>query len=227
MGYGVIFRVWGDYACFTRPELKVEKVSYDMMTASAAKGILESVYWKPAIRWIIDEIHVINEIRFTNVRRNEVSEVLKLSQVKGAMNRNAPLYIDAPGKRHQRASMILTDVEYIIKAHFELNLDKCGETDTKEKHYNIAVRRLKKGQYFSAPFLGTREFGANFELIENEKDIPKSKLEGEKDLGYMLYDLNYKLSDDKKRREVSPKYIRAVLNNGILDLKNIRDEVVE
>lgn len=93
MGYGVKFRVWGDYACFSRPELKVERVSYDILTPSAAKGIIEAIYWKPAIKWTIDKIHVINPIKFTNFRRNEVSEVLKLSNVKKAMKNAEPLYI--------------------------------------------------------------------------------------------------------------------------------------
>lgn len=225
MGYGVKFRIWGDYACFSRPELKVERVSYDILTPSAAKGIIEAIYWKPAIKWTIDKIHVINPIKFTNFRRNEVSEVLKLSNVKKAMKNAEPLYIMINENRHQRAAMVLKNVEYVIEAHFDLNEDKAGESDTEEKHYNIAMRRLRQGQCFHRPCLGTREFGASFEVIENIKDIPKSSLEGEQDLGYMLYDLNYRIDKDGEKQTVSPKFFRAKLVCGVLDLTNIKEVV--
>ena len=225
MGYGIKLRVWGEYACFTRPEMKVERVSYDMMTPSAARGIIEAIYWKPAIRWIIDKIHVINPINFTNVRRNEVSEVLKLGNVKNAMDKSEPLYIVAPENRHQRAALILKDVEYVIEAHFDLNQEKAGESDTIEKHYNIVMRRLRQGQCFYRPSLGTREFGASFEIIENEVEIPKSKLQYELDLGYMLFDMNFTLNELKTRQSVNPSFFRAKLINGVLDLTQIRNEV--
>ena len=225
MGYGVKFKVWGDYACFTRPEMKVERVSYDMITPTAARGILEAIYWKPAIKWTIDKIHVINPITFTNVRRNEVSEVAKLSSIKSAMEKGTPIHIIATENRHQRAALILRDVEYVIEAHFDMNPDKAGETDTIEKHYNIALRRLRTGQYFHHPSLGMREFGASFEIIEDETEIPKSQLRGKMDLGYMLYDLNFKIDEKAKKQSVDPAFFRAVLEDGILDLTKIRDEV--
>ncbi|MGV8168324.1 MAG: type I-C CRISPR-associated protein Cas5c [Alkaliphilus sp.] len=225
MGYGIKLRVWGDYACFTRPEMKVERVSYDMITPSAARGIIEAIYWKPAIKWTIDRIHVIKPINFTNIRRNEVTEVLKLSNVKKAMEKSQRLCIVATEKRHQRAALLLKDVEYIIEAHFDLNAEKAGETDTVEKHYNVALRRLRKGQYFHHPSLGTREFGASFELIEKEIDIPASKLEGEMDLGYMLYDMNFETNADQTKRSVSPSFFRAKLLDGILDLTTLKNEV--
>ncbi|MEI7884239.1 MAG: type I-C CRISPR-associated protein Cas5c [Clostridia bacterium] len=225
MGYGIKFRVWGDYACFSRPELKVERVSYDIITPSAAKGILEAIYWKPAITWTIDKIHVINPIKFTNFRRNEVSEVLKLSQVKKAIENAEPLYIMTNENRHQRAAMVLKNVEYVIEAHFDLNLDKAGESDTVEKHYNIAIRRLRQGQCFHRPCLGTREFGASFEIIEELKDIPKSSLEGEQDLGYMLYDLGYQIYKNGEKQTVAPRFFRAKLASGVLDLTNLKEVV--
>ncbi|MDK2961925.1 MAG: type I-C CRISPR-associated protein Cas5c [Eubacteriaceae bacterium] len=225
MGYGIKVRVWGDYACFTRPEMKVERVSYDMLTPSAARGIIEAIYWKPAIKWTIDKIHVINPIKFTNIRRNEVSEVAKLSSIKKAMDKGESYQIIATDNRHQRAALILRNVEYVIEAHFDLNLDKAGESDTVEKHYNIVMRRLKNGQFFYQPTLGTREFAASFELIEQEADIPKSNISGELDLGYMLYDLNFSVDKKKTKQTVNPSFFRAKLKDGILDLQNVRNEV--
>lgn len=121
--------------------------------------------------------------------------------------------------------MVLKNVEYVIEAHFDLNEDKAGEGDTVEKHYNITIRRLRQGQCFHRPCLGTREFGASFEVIEDIKDIPKSSLEGEQDLGYMLYDLNYRIDKDGEKQTVSPKFFRAKLVSGVLDLTNIKEVV--
>ena len=225
MGYGVKFRVWGDYALFSRPELKVERVSYDMITPTAAKGILDCIYWKPAIKWRIDKIHVINPIKFTNIRRNEVAEVASLSKVKSLMKEPKPYYIVSSDERHQRAAMVLCDVEYVIEAHFDLVPEKIGERDTAEGHYNIAVRRLRKGQFFQKPFLGTREFAASFEIIENDGDIPKSAYEGERDLGYMLYDIGWQEDEKKQKQSVEPRFFRAVLQDGILDLAKVREVV--
>jgi CRISPR-associated protein Cas5d len=214
MGYGIKIRVSGEYALFTRPEMKVERVSYDVITPSAARGVIEAVYWKPAIRWVIDKIHVLKEIEYTNVRRNEVSDKAStekaLKIMKGAIE---PFYLSVNDSRQQRAAMVLKNVEYIIEAHFEMT-DKAGEMDTVEKHYNIILRRLRKGQHFHAPCLGTREFGARVELIE-EGTIPKSPL-GDRDLGWMLYDLDF--SDPK---DIRPKFFRASLRDGVLDLTNL------
>lgn len=167
MGYGIKIRVRGEYALFTRPEMKVERVSYDVITPSAARGIIEAIYWKPAICWKIDKIHVLNEIQFTNIRRNEVSEKISTREAERRMRgATEPFFLDATKYRQQRASMVLKNVDYIIEAHFELT-DKAGPDDTEEKHYNIVVRRLRKGQYHHTPYLGTREFPAKVELIEN------------------------------------------------------------
>lgn len=223
MGYGVKFRVWGPYALFSRPELKVERVSYDVITPSAAKGIIDGIYWKPAIKWRIDRIRAINPVRFTNIRRNEVSETATLTKVNQVMKNPRPYCIVSTEARHQRAAMVLRDVEYVIEAHFDLVPETAGSEDTVEKHYNIAVRRLRKGQFFQKPFLGTREFSASFEIIENDADIPKSNpyWAGERDLGYMLYNINYREDRAKEIQWVEPKFFRAVLNDGILDLRNV------
>lgn len=217
MGYGITIRVRGPYALFTRPEMKVERVSYDVITPSAARGIIEAIYWKPAIRWVIDKIHVLNEIEFTNIRRNEVSDKVStdkaLQLMKGS---NESFFLAATEKRQQRASMVLKDVDYVIQAHFEMVAEKAGPEDTEEKHYNIALRRLRKGQYFHAPCLGTREFSAQVDLIEDE-DLPVSQLQGIRELGWMLYDLDF--SDPQ---DIKPCFFKATLVDGVLDLANVQ-----
>lgn len=214
MGYGIRLKVFGKYACFTRPEMKVERVSYDVMTPSAARGIIEAIYWKPAIRWVIDKIYVLKEIKFTNVRRNEVSQKISSSNVKTAMKGgNAELYQIAPDIRQQRASMILKDVCYIIEAHFEMT-DKAGEEDTQEKHYNIALRRMRQGQCYHQPCFGTREFAASFELLES--DIPEGfySNQNELDLGWMLWDIDF-------QNDMTPIFYRVNMKNGIIDVKDL------
>jgi CRISPR-associated protein Cas5d len=214
MGYGITVRVRGAYALFTRPEMKVERVSYEVITPSAARGIIEAVYWKPAIRWVIDKIHVLSEIEFTNIRRNEVSDKASESEARRRMNGSTdPFYISATDARQQRAAMVLKDVDYVIEAHFELT-DKAGTEDTQEKHYNIILRRLRKGQHFHQPCLGTREFGARVELIEDGV-IPKSLL-GDRDFGWMLYDLDF-----SNPRDIQPQFFNAKLRDGTLDLTKV------
>jgi len=215
MGYGITIRVRGEYALFTRPEMKVERVSYDVITPSAARGIIEAVYWKPAIRWVIDKIHVLNEIEFTNIRRNEVSEKVSDSEARRRMNGSQePFYLSATDARQQRAAMVLKNVDYVIEAHFELT-GKAGPEDTVEKHYNMALRRLRKGQYFLPPSLGTREFGAKVELIE-DGNIPKSPLAGVRDLGWMLYDLDFTDAQD-----IKPQFFKAEMREGVIDLTKV------
>jgi CRISPR-associated protein Cas5d len=196
--------------------MKVERVSYDVITPSAARGIIEAVYWKPAIRWVIDKIHVLNEIEFTNIRRNEVSEKISESEARQRMNgSNEPFYLDASDQRYrqQRAALVLKNVDYVIEAHFELT-EKAGAEDTVEKHYNVALRRLRKGQYFTPPCLGTREFGAKVDIIEDE-GIPKSTL-GDRDLGWMLYDLDFADTQD-----IKPKFFKAEMRAGVIDLTQV------
>jgi len=196
--------------------MKVERVSYDVITPSAARGIIEAVYWKPAIRWVIDRIHVMSEIQFTNIRRNEVSEKISEREARRRMEGlQEPFYLAATEARQQRASMVLKDVDYIIEAHFELVPEKAGAEDTVEKHYNMALRRLRKGQYFSPPCLGTREFGAEVQLLEGE--IPPSPLMGNRELGWMLYDLDF-----SNPRDIQPQFFKATLENGVLDLTQVQ-----
>jgi CRISPR-associated protein Cas5d len=216
MGFGIKIRAWGDYALFTRPEMKVERVSYDVMTPSAARGLIEAIYWKPAIRWVIDKIHVLNEVEFTNIRRNEVSEKTSTREAERRMKgATAPFYLDVVDARQQRAAMVLKNVDYIIEAHFELVPEKAGPEDTVEKHYNIALRRLRKGQQYHAPYLGTREFSARVELIE-EGTIPRSPLVGVRDLGWMLYDLDFADSQN-----IQPQFFKAEMRDGVIDLAQV------
>lgn len=209
MGYGVAVKVWGDYACFTRPEMKTERVSYDVMTPLAARGILEAIHWKPAIRWVIDRIHVLNEIQFDNIRRNEVGSKIPADNVRSAMRGGSVLlYQDVVADRQQRASLVLRHVAYVIEAHFELT-EQAGPEDTAEKHYNIMLRRLRQGQCFHRPYLGCREFPAHFELIEGP--LPPSCCRGERDLGWMLLDIDY-------RDGMTPRFFRAVMRDGVIEV---------
>lgn len=221
MGYGITIRVRGRYALFTRPEMKVERVSYDVITPSAARGIIEAIYWKPAIRWVIDKIHVLREIEFTNIRRNEVSSKASVDNALQVMRgANIPLYIAATEIRQQRAAMVLKDVDYVIEAHFEKVEKEWGERDTEEGHYNIVLRRLRNGQYFHTPCLGTREFPATVELIEDKRDIPPSPLAGKRDLGWMLYDLDY-----SNPRDIQPMFYHVIMEDGVIDVQKLAKEI--
>lgn len=209
MGYGVKLRVWGDYACFTRPEMKVERVSYDVMTPSAARGILEAIHWKPAIRWVIDAIHVLQPIKFDNVRRNEVSSKIPKPNPTTAMREKKPLFflVDDGNNRQQRATTLLRNVEYVIEAHFELT-GKAGSDDNEGKHLDIFNRRARNGQFFHQPCLGCREFPAFFELLEGNP--PVSCYAGEtKELGYMLLDMDF-------ANAITPLFFKAVMHDGII-----------
>ncbi len=191
----VRLHVWGERACFTRPELKVERVSYDVPTPTAARGILEAIHWKPAIRWQIDRIHVLREIRFQSLRRNEVGAKASAATARSAMNRGTTdgLGIVVDENRQQRAAMILVDVAYVIEAHFEMT-EKAGPDDTPAKHINMFNRRARDGQCFHRPCLGTREFVADFELIEDGAPLPESRLpadQRDRDFGLMLHDIDF------------------------------------
>ncbi len=204
MSYGIKLRVWGDYALFTRPEMKVERVSYDVMTPSAARGILEAIYWKPAICWAIDNIHVLKPIRFENIRRNEVSKRISINNIDMRGNYPICIFSDDSDTRQQRSSVVLRNVEYIIEAHFEFT----NTVDNNEgKHLDIFTRRAKNGQCFHRPYFGCREFPVNFEWCEN---IPESPLAGEQSLGFMLYDIDFK-------NNMTPKFFRAIMRDGIIN----------
>lgn len=215
MSYGIKLEVWGDHACFSRPELKVERVSYDVITPSAARGILEAIFWKPAIRYIIDEIVVCSPIRFENIRRNEV---------KSKASSGKP-YIAATDDRAQRASMVLCDVRYVVSAHFEP--ERLGEGDkTSDGAFNhgkfaeIFKRRVIKGQNFHTPYLGVREFPAYVKLITEENDKP-APITDSRNLGLMLYDLEYRKDSEGNVLEFKPTYFQAELISGILNLRNV------
>ncbi|MCK9393521.1 MAG: type I-C CRISPR-associated protein Cas5c [Clostridia bacterium] len=221
MGYGFKVMVWGDYACFTRPEMKVERVSYDVMTPSAARGILQAIYWKPEIEWIVDKICVINPIQFIDIRRNEVSSKISTEKVRSAVNGNDELlYLDTSFKtkgfseRQQRASKVLKNVCYIIEAHFDVN--NKSNIEEEKKHYNIALRRMQNGECYNQPYLGTREFSANFKLVDN---VQISQLKGEVDLGYMLYDLKFKPKcGDINYNDAEPMFFRPKMIDGLIDV---------
>lgn len=223
MAYGIKLMVWGEHACFTRPEMKVERVSYDVITPSAARGILEAIHWKPAIRWHIDRIQVLKPIRFESIRRNEVGGKLSAATVKKHMKSGNTgglvSYVDQD--RQQRAATVLRDVAYVIEAHFTLT-GRAHETDSEGKHLDIFNRRARKGQFFHAPCLGVREFPANFELVEDDAQIPEidEALQGEKDLGWMLHDFDF-------GKEVTPHYFRAEMKNGLIEVPPFRAEEVK
>ena len=208
-------KVWGDYALFSRPEMKVERCSYDVITPSAARGILEAIYWHRGLRWVIDKIYVNKPIRFTSVRRNEVKSKISANNVLQVYNgADKPLYINTKEDIVQRASLILCDVEYVIEAHFEMT-DKANSTDNPGKFQDIMMRRLKRGECYHMPYFGCREFPANFALWEEEKCDSYYENVPEKDLGFMLYDMDYTDPD-----HIEPMFFRAVMRHGMIDLRN-------
>lgn len=223
---GFTLRVWGDYACFTRPEMKVERVSYDVITPSAARAIFEAIHWKPAIRWVIDEINVIKPIKFQTILRNEVKCVISEAKIRRSIkNRDEAIYIDTNEERTQRNSMVLRDVEYVIKAHFEMT-KYAGDSDDEKKHYNIFLRRASRGECFTQPYFGCREFSCNFELL-GDGEVP-ANINETKDLGWMLYDIDFVKKGDSHIgvKEYNPKFFRAEMINGKISIpQNLHREV--
>ncbi|GAB3324838.1 CRISPR-associated protein Cas5 [Haliea atlantica] len=222
MSFGIRLHVWGDRACFTRPEMKVERVSYDVITPSAARGILEAIYWKPAIRWVVDRIHVLKPVRFESIRRNEVGGKLSPGKVKKAMKAGSTVGLEThvDEDRQQRAAMVLRDVAYVIEAHFELT-GKGGADDSAGKHLDIFNRRARKGQHFHAPCLGVREFPAYFRLIETGQSLPDAHPERDtdRDLGWMLHDIDF-------ANDMTPRFFRAQLKAGVIEVPPWQDEGV-
>ena len=201
--------VWGDYACFTRPEMKVERVSYDVPTPSAARGMVESVYFHNGLRWIIDRIYVCNPIRFINIRRNEVASKVSKNKILSEANGKALSYINRREETQQRATTMLRDVHYVIEAHFEMT-DQANPSDNPGKFQDIVKRRLRNGQAYMQPYLGCRECTAHFRLWEGG-EIPA--IDETRDLGYMLYDMDY--SDSQN---IQPMFFRAQMVHGVIDL---------
>ena len=216
MGYGIKLLVWGDFACFSRPEMKVERVSYDVLTPSAARGILSAIHWKPAIEWRVDRIRVLNKIKFANIRRNEVEgKVLISTAVSAAKGVEVDLHQYAASERQQRATLMLRDVAYVIEAHFEMT-DKAGDDDTPEKHYNIFLRRARNGACFHTPCMGLREFPARFRLLDDDEYFPNSHYhdQGEIDLGYIMHSIDFE-------NDMQPRFFRATMKNGIIEVPEV------
>ena len=208
----ISLEVWGDYALFTRPEMKVERVSYDVMTPSAARGLVEAIYWHPGLRWTIDRIHVCAPIRFTNLRRNEVKSTISARSARTVMERGeGELYLCTSDDIQQRAAMLLRDVHYVIEAHFDLT-DNAAPGDNEGKFQDIVKRRIKKGQFYHQPCFGCREFPAQFRWCDQLPPCP-DELKGSRDLGWMLYDMNY---DDPE--DIRPLFFRGKLENGVLNV---------
>lgn len=204
--------VSGDYACFTRPEMKVERVSYDVMTPSSARAVFESILWKPAIRWHIEKIEVLKPIRWISVRRNEVSAIVSVHNAQEAMNNGKGLLgINIEDQRQQRAGLFLRDVAYRIHAHFEI-LPNAGENNPAGKFLDMFERRARKGQCINQPYLGCREFACDFRLVETTQPQPHPIAET-RDLGWMLYDMDFTNPTDPQ-----PRFFRAKMENGVLTI---------
>lgn len=204
--------VWGDYALFTRPELKVERMSYDVPTPSAARGLVEAVYYHPGLRWHIDRIYILNPIRFVSVRRNEVKNKISATSARAAAQGSGqPLFMVTGQDIVQRASLVLKDVHYVIEAHFSMT-DRAAPEDNPGKFQDIITRRMEKGQCFHTPYFGCREFPARFRRWSGGPipTIPETR-----DLGLMLYDFDY-----TEPRNITPTYFRAKLENGVLNTKD-------
>lgn len=216
---GIRLHVWGSRALFSRPEMKVERVSYDVITPSAARGVLEAIHWKPAMVWRIQRLRVLNQIRFESIRRNEVGSKVPAGKVATAMRAGSTegvaLYVDED--RQQRAATLLKDVAYIIEARVELTAKgRADPTESVAKHLEMARRRAAKGQCFHHPYLGTREFACNFELLEGEPPAPHESLLGVRDLGWMALDFDF--ADN-----MAPRFFRAEMRDGVIDVPDITD----
>lgn len=221
MSYGLQVEVWGDYALFSRPELKTERMSYEIITPSAARGLVEAIYWHPGLKVIIDRIYLMQgmhvdgnrsddtPIKFINVRRNEVKSKVLARQVQGMMMGGAVPSLDSKADIQQRASTILTDVHYVIEAHFEMTA-KAASGDNEGKFKDIFQRRLERGSAFAQPYFGCREFPAHFRAWEGG---PVHPVDFSKDLGIMLYDMDY--SDPKNIR---PMYFHARIEHGVMQV---------
>lgn len=214
MSYGTAIEVWGDYALFSRPELHVERMSYDVITPSAARGLIESIFWHPGMSYVVDKIHVLNPIEFTSVRRNELKSKASVSSLRSYVGGKGELpYINRSDDIQQRASVVLTNVHYVIEAHFDMT-PEANESDNPGKFCEMLRRRLTRGQCYAQPYLGTREFPASFRLYEGTMPpVGAYSGTGEHDLGLMLYDMDY--SDCES---IAPMFFRAVMRDGVIDV---------
>lgn len=204
--------VWGDFACFSRPEMKTERVSYDVMTPSAARGLLEAVFWHPGLKYFIDKIYVLSPIRMTNIKRNEVKAKILASNVKSAMTGGrTALFLNTSDEVQQRSALVLQNVHYVISAHFEMT-ENAAESDNPGKFQDMIKRRLRKGQCYHQPYFGCREFPARFREWQGG-EIPA--IDETRDLGYMLWDMDYSDQSD-----IQPQFFRARLEKGVISLED-------
>lgn len=235
--------VWGDYACFTRPEMKVERVSYDVMTPSAARAIFESILWKPAIRWNVTRIEVLHPIRWISVRRNEVGKKVSsptAKQMEGVLGESMGIFIE--DERQQRAGLFLRDVRYRIHGYFDFippekrkanhpglpqmwagkqeAIEMARMDETSAKYAAMFERRAKKGQCFHRPYLGCREFACDFKLVDQDTD-PAQSIDETRDLGFMVYDMDFARDADNP----PPLFFRAYMNKGIINTDRRETEV--
>lgn len=238
MSYGVKLEVWGDYALFSRPELKVERVSYDLITPSAARGILEAIYWKPQMRWVVDRLRVLAPIRFTHVRRNELDAKVSEREAEKGAKLGAPLAgLIIEAHRQQRTARILCDVRYGIEAHLQVIDDREATglrlSHPEAKHLDAFKRRARRGQYFHHPYLGCREFPAHFHLLEENEEFPPcpDELRGSRDFGYMLWDIVFRPDPDGAvverhrglRLRAEPRFFRVEMHDGVVEVPNLAD----
>lgn len=224
----VLVEVWGNFACFSRPEIKTERVTFDVITPSAARGLLEAIYWHPGLNWAVDRIYVMSPIRLekrtaedgenmesadikmTSIKRNEVNAKISASSVKKVMaGGKGSLYLNTAAERSQRSSLILQEVHYVLEAHFDMT-SNAGSGDNPGKFQDIMKRRLKKGQCYHQPYFGCREFPAHF---REWKGGPIPTVPLTKDLGYMLHSMDY-----SNPTEIRPRFFRAQMKDGVLDL---------
>ena len=207
----ILMEVWGPMACFTRPEMKTERVSYDVPTPGAVRGMIESVFFHPGLRWVPDRIWVLNRSQFMNVRRNEVKSKVLASAVLQEANGGKAGAIFTSEDIQQRAAMLLKDVHYVFEAHFEMT-EQANPSDNHGKFQDIIKRRLRRGACYSTPYFGCRECTAHFRLWEGG-EIPA--IDETRDLGYMLYDMDYSDPTD-----IQPMFFRARMEHGVIDLRN-------
>lgn len=198
--------VWSDYASFNRPELKVERYSYDFITPSAARNILQAIYWHPSFNWVIDKIYICNPIERMKITRNEMKDKYSSSDMtKFATGRKNASYLKID--QTQRSASVLKNVKYVIEARF---VPTGEEPFDQDKIYSIFCNRAKNGRCFNQPFMGTREFSANFKLLDNDEKILTADIN--KDCGLMLYDLEY------RKKSIIPYFFHANIEHGVVDL---------
>ncbi|MDX9975070.1 MAG: type I-C CRISPR-associated protein Cas5c [FCB group bacterium] len=210
----------GPFACFTRPEMKVERVSYDIMTPSAARACFEAILWKPAVRWHIRRIELLKPIRWINLRRNEVASVVSTRNVETAMKTGSgDLGIHIEDDRQQRAGLFLRDVAYRVHANLEFKRE-ADPSGSAMKYQEMFERRATKGQCVNQPYLGCREFTAAFRLITDPPTEP-TPIPETRDLGFMLHDMDFTNPADPQ-----PRFFRAKLENGVVNVPTWYSEEV-